>query len=230
MQKDFEEFAYIVSHDFKAPIRAISNLSHWIEEDLGDNLGSDVQENVNLLRNRAQRLERMIDALLQYSRVARYSLETMLTDTNQVVQSAAAKFEGKVNLQLPQPLPAFVTYRDKLYEVFLSLISNSATFSEKTLTTVTVSCHSTDSEYYEFVVADNGAGVPESALDKIFNLFYTVSAKDNQDTVGAGLAISKKIIQFVQGNIRAENNDENGLTIRFTWPKTIKATTTSYKA
>lgn len=229
LQKEFDEFAYLVSHDLKAPVRAISNLSHWIEEDLADNLCGDVKENMKLLRSRANRLEHMIESLLLYSRISRYDLDVEPTNTEELVRNAAAKFDSRVVLHLPQPLPELITYKQKLSEVFFHLIANSATFSNKPHTNITVTCHHADNKYYEFVVKDDGNGVPENALDKIFNLFYTVSAKDTQETVGAGLAISKKIIQFVQGFIRAENNNENGLTIRFTWPKEIAATTISYQ-
>lgn len=227
LKKEFDEFAYIVSHDFKAPIRAISNLSSWIEEDLGDNTNEDVIENIRLLRNRASRLEHMIEALLRYSRVGRHDIEQEQTDTNELIRSLAKEFDGKVNVQATGKLPEFYTYNKKLHDVFRNLVANTATFSKKEHSSVLITCNSNDPEFYEFSVADNGQGVPAGALDKIFDLYYTVSAKDTHDTVGAGLAISKKIIQFVQGSIRAEHNNENGLTVRFTWPKHVSATNIS---
>jgi light-regulated signal transduction histidine kinase (bacteriophytochrome) len=219
LREDYEEFIYIVSHDFKAPIRSISNLSQWIEEDLGDNLTADVSHNFQLLRNRAKRLERMLDSLLIYSRVSSNDNSLAETNVEELITEVAATLKCGINLIIPQPLPVFTTYRYKLKQVLYNLISNSVTFNTNKVASVTITCTEADDNFYEFRIADNGEGVHESAFDKIFTLFYTISSKDTLDTVGAGLAISKKIIQFVQGNISAEHNHKNGLTIRFTWPK-----------
>lgn len=226
LKKEFDEFAYIVSHDFKAPIRAISNLSSWIEEDLGENASEDILENMRLLRNRATRLEHMIEALLRYSRVSRFDLVPTQTDANNLVSKIAAGLPPHVQVNVPTPLPSFYTYSNKLQDVLHHLMVNAATFSNSEQPVITVICTDMNPDYYEFAVSDNGVGVPADVLDKIFNLFYTVSSKDLYDTVGAGLAISKKIVQFVQGSIHAEQNAGHGLKVKFTWPKTINATTT----
>ncbi len=221
LKKEYEEFTYIVSHDFKAPIRSISNLSHWIEEDLGESLTEDVSVNMKLLRNRATRLERMLDSLLAYSRVNTYHNELAEVNMADLITEAVTDFKRGINLIIPEQLPVFITYRFKLKQVLTNLISNAITFNTNKDTSITITWSEPNAEFYEFCVSDNGEGVPENALDKIFTLFYTISSKDTLDTIGAGLAISKKIVQFVQGNISAELNKDNGLTIRFTWPKQI---------
>ncbi len=222
LKQDFEEFAYIVSHDLKAPVRAITNLTSWIEEDLGDNVAEDVKQNMDLLRNRASRMERMIEAMLQYSRVGRYDFETGTIDVNVLLQQLSEQLTAPKPLQLhiPEPLPVLQTYTAKLQAVFEQLLLNAITFNQQAEASVTVTAVQTGS-YYTFTVADNGPGVPEQALEKIFTLFYTVAPKDSVDTVGAGLAITKKIIQFVGGTIEAELNKEGGLSIRFTWPEKV---------
>jgi signal transduction histidine kinase len=222
LQKEMDEFSYIVAHDLKAPIRAITNLSTWIEEDLGTEISEDVHQNMSLLRNRAERLERMIEALLQYSRVNRYYLEIDEIDVEDTVKKIADRHSNKIELVIPAPLPIFKTYRTKLEQVLEKLFLNIVTFNAITPVVATITCTEINSNYYEFKISDNGIGVPTDVLDKIFTLFYTVSPKDTLNTLGAGLAITKKIVNFAGGTIHAEQKtNENGLIISFTWPKSI---------
>lgn len=218
LQKEFDEFAYIVSHDLKAPVRAISNLSSWIEEDLGSDLAPDVKQNIDLLRNRTTRMERMIEALLQYSRVTRMELEVVVTDLTRLLQELQDELPAHVQLELPTSLPVLLTYKAKLRQVLRSLLQNAATFTDKDYPTIVVRVQE-QAQQLVFEVEDDGCGIPEEALGSVFNLFYTVSPKDSVDTIGAGLAISKKIVQFAGGTIKAETNAHKGTTVRFTWPK-----------
>lgn len=222
LQKEMDEFAYIVSHDLKAPVRAISNLSTWIEEDLGEEISEDVKHNMELLRNRATRMEGMIEALLLYSRVSRLYLETDTVNLDNVIDNLDAKYKGKLTINRATPLPAFETYTQKLVQVFDLLLDNVSRFSGLDNPEVTIACLEASEEQYEFVVTDNGQGIPEEGLQKIFSLFYTIAPKDAVNTIGAGLAIARKIVNFAGGTICAESSTkENGLRIRFTWPKSI---------
>ncbi|QCR22989.1 ATP-binding protein [Pontibacter sp. SGAir0037] len=220
LQSEFNEFAYIISHDLKAPIRAISNLSVWIEEDLGENIPGDVQQNMHLLRNRAVRLERMIESLLTYSRVTSQDLDILPTDIKALVDDVLASLPepGKLTLNLTDALPVIETYKLKLRAIINNLLLNVALHSNVPQTEVTLSLQELG-DFYRFTIADNGGGVPAEALPKIFKIFYTVAPKDKVETSGAGLAISKKIVDFAGGKIEAENNEAGGLTVSFTWPK-----------
>ncbi len=225
LRSEFEEFSYIVSHDLKAPIRAISNLSAWIEEDLGEEIPGEVKHNMHLLRSRANRLERMVDSLTQHYRVSTQELDVLPTQVAELAREVVNDLSDpeSVVLQLPQPLPQFVTYRQKLRSVLQHIIGNAAQHSGKRITEVVLQAKE-HAICYEFSVQDNGAGVPAEALDKIFKMFYTVAPKDTVDTDGAGLALTKKIVQFVGGHITANSNELNGLTVIFTWPKYIPST------
>lgn len=223
LRKEFDEFSYIVSHDLKAPVRAIGNLSAWIEEDLGESVPEEVLQNMNLLRNRANRLELMIDALLKYSRVSTYQLDLEETDVKRLIEAArdVSKASQAILVQTPDSLPVFVTYKEKLGYVFSQLIQNAAFFGVDEKLAIAVSVKD-EKDFYTFEVADNGGGVPDEAIDKIFKLFYTVAPKDTVNTVGAGLTIARRITQSVGGEMRARNNTLGGLSICFTWPKEIK--------
>ncbi|RIJ41963.1 sensor histidine kinase [Pontibacter oryzae] len=221
LQKEFEEFSYIVSHDLKAPIRAISNLSAWIEEDLGEDLSPDVKQNIDLLRNRTARLERMIEALLQFSRATRTDMEIVPVSVSELIDELRDELPENVGLNLPEELPEFITYKLKLKQVLRNIMQNAVTFTDKNQPCIFVAWYQQDG-MITFSIADDGQGIPEDAYEKIFSLFYTVSPKDALDTVGAGLAISKKIVQFVGGSIRAEANQHGGTTVHFSWPSSIQ--------
>jgi len=220
LRNEFNEFSYIVSHDLKAPVRAISNLSTWIEEDLGEAVPADVQQNMNLLRSRTSRLELMIDALLKYSRVSLNQLNLDETNVQDIIDTAHQSIAGiqPVHLTVPVPLPVFHTYKEQLSFILTEILHNTAYFgkNEKLTLTVTTREHH---DHVQFELADNGGGVPEDALDKLFRLFYTVAPKDVVETTGAGLTIIKKMVQVAGGEVEAMNNDTGGLTIRFSWPK-----------
>jgi light-regulated signal transduction histidine kinase (bacteriophytochrome) len=221
LKQEYEEFAYIVSHDLKAPLRAICNLSGWISEDLGDNIDPDVAHNIKLLQNRAERMERMINAVLSFSRVNRQELDIKEVDVNALVQEVAAPFQKSHGLHLTvEPLPTFTTYARKLENVFAKLLQNAVTFNESEKPEVRITV--TEQElFYTFTVSDNGIGISEDAKEKVFKLFYTVQPKDEEEHLGAGLTLVKKIVQFVGGTIQVASSSNQGATFEFTWPKHI---------
>lgn len=220
LRKEFEEFSYILSHDLKAPVRAISNLSVWIEEDLGESIPADVLQNMNLLRSRANRLELMIDALLRYSRVSTVQLEQESTAVKDLMETAAESISGiqALTLLTPDELPVFTTYKEKLQFIIAEIARNTAFFGRHEKLTLTLTVTQKE-EFYFFDFADNGGGVPEEALVKLFKLFYTVSPKDAVNTTGAGLTIAKRMVQYAGGDMWAQNNLQGGLSIMFSWPK-----------
>ncbi|GAB3817268.1 hypothetical protein GCM10028895_13230 [Pontibacter rugosus] len=191
LKKEFDEFAYIVSHDLKAPVRAVTNLSTWIEEDLGDDLAPDIKHNMDLLRSRASRLERMIEGLLTFSRSTRLELEVGLTDVSALLQEVKQSISPHITLHVPESICNVLTYKAKLREVLTHVLQNAVAFNDKAQPEIVVTL-SEQEHMLLFSISDNGIGIPEEALQKVFTLFYTVAPKDSVDTIGTGLAISKK--------------------------------------
>lgn len=219
LRKEFDEFSYIVSHDLKAPVRAIHNLSLWIEEDLGNTVSDDVKQNMDLLRNRTDRLNLMIEALLTYSRVSTKELGKVETNVEELVEATKKKAIAKdAIVQVLNPLPILVTYKANLRYIITQLLQNAVNFGTSETLTVMI-CVTNEADCYSFEFADNGGGIPDEALDKIFKLFYTVAPKDTVDTTGAGLTIARKMVHIAGGEMWARNNEQGGLSILFTLPK-----------
>ncbi|WP_207431178.1 sensor histidine kinase [Sabulibacter ruber] len=221
LKKEYEEFVYIVSHDLKAPLRAISNLSGWIKEDVGDNLDPDIQHNIHLLQNRAERMERMINGLLQFSRVSRYDLEVREVNVQDLIQELTAPLEQSNGLEVrTQNLPVLTTYPKKLEAVFYQLLQNAVKFNNEEKPQVWIEAQELESTF-RFTVKDNGVGISPDAHEKIFRIFYSVKSKDQQEDVGVGLSLVRRIIQFVGGEISVDSEVGQGSTFTFTWPKTV---------
>ena len=218
--QELDQFAYVVSHDLKAPLRAIANLSSWIEEDLSDSMTEDNVHQMNLLRGRVHRMEGLIEGLLLYSRVGRIQVasETVKVEKllAEIIDSLAppSGFEVKVE----PGMPTFVTERLPLQQVFANLIGNAIKHNRGESGHVKISVKELDN-FYEFSVADDGPGIAAQYHDKVFVIFQTLEARDQVENTGIGLSLVKKIVEGQGGSISLESAEGEGATFRFTWPK-----------
>jgi PAS domain S-box-containing protein len=217
---ELDNFAYIVSHDLKAPLRAIANLSQWIEEDLEDQLTEDTRHQMDLLRRRVHRMEALINGLLDYSRVGRLGNEGELVDVEvlltEVIDSLAPPPEFTVNVM--PGMPTLWTERLPLEQVFSNLISNGIKHNHRPNGQLVISVEE-QTNFYEFIVADNGSGIAPEFHEKVFVMFQTLTSPDKTENSGVGLAIVKKIIEDKGGTISLESEPGQGARFRFTWPK-----------
>ena len=218
--QELDQFAYVTSHDLKAPLRAIANLSEWIEEDLADKLDEESRRNMNLLRSRVHRLENLINGLLNYSRVGRVKSEPEPVDVAAMVAEIIDSLpipEG-LQIEIQGELPTFVTQLIPLQQVFNNLISNAIKHSDRDDAQIIISAQELDS-HYEFAVSDNGCGIDPQFHDRIFTIFQTLESRDQKESTGIGLAIVKKAIENQGGKISVESAVNAGCTFRFTWKK-----------
>lgn len=218
--QELDQFAYVVSHDLKAPLRAISNLSEWIEEDLGTQLPEENRHQLQLMRKRVYRMEALINGLLAYSRVGRKEFEIETVDVNELLSEIVDSLSPPptFTIDIAPGMPTLSTKRLLLSQVFSNLISNAVKHHDRPDGHVHITQHDRGA-FYEFVVTDDGPGIESQYHDKVFTIFQTLKSRDEQENTGVGLSIVKKIVETEGGNIYIQSQVGNGTTFRFTWLK-----------
>ncbi|BAU64683.1 two-component sensor histidine kinase [Stanieria sp. NIES-3757] len=218
--QELDQFAYVASHDLKAPLRAIANLSEWLEEDLEDKLDDDTRHNLNLLRGRVHRLENLINGLLAYSRVGRVSSEFQLVSVerllNDIIDSLAVPPE--FTIEIIGEMPTLRTQLLPLQQTLSNLIDNAITHHPRQDGKVSISVVEQEN-FYEFTITDDGKGIDPKYHDKIFTIFQTLEARDNKESTGIGLSIVKKAVENQGGAIALKSQLGQGSSFRFTWKK-----------
>jgi len=219
--EELDQFAYITSHDLRAPLRGIANLSRWIEEDMGERFTPEAHAQMELLRGRVHRMEALIDGILQYSRVGRAEVAPERVDVGRLVREVVdllAPPQGFV-VDVAPDLPTIVAQRLRLQQVFLNLIGNAVKHHPRPHEgRVRVGWRDLGA-LCEFTVADDGAGIAPQYHDKIFVIFQTLEARDKVEGTGVGLSLVKKIVEHQGGTIRVESRPGAGATFAFTWPR-----------
>jgi signal transduction histidine kinase len=215
--EDLREFAHIVSHDLKAPLRGISALASWLGEDLGEQLPERAREQLRLIVLRVARMERLIADVLAYSRAGMEATAPALVDPGTVIDEVIDLLgpPAGVTVRIDGALPLILYDRTQLLQVFQNLIDNAIKHLGRPTGEVVVSARRRD-HVLEFLVRDNGVGIDARDFDRIFKIFQTADI-ESQDT-GVGLAIVKKIVEMHGGVVAVESTVGAGSTFRFTVP------------
>jgi len=217
--KDLDDFAYIASHDLKAPLRGISIMSGFLLKDYKDKLGSEGQEQLTLLSEQVIKMNNLIDGILQYSREGRKNDKKSSVDANALVQDIILLLSppDNVKITIENKLPVIIGNNTSVQQVFQNLISNAIKHADKPQVEIKIGCVKKDSKLWQFYVSDNGPGIEEKYFTKIFQLFQTLKSNNSGENTGVGLSIVKKIIENYGGKVWVESKVGEGTTFYFTW-------------
>ena len=218
--EDLKSFAYVVSHDLKAPLRGIGSLADWLVSDYSDKVDAQGQEYLTLMKSRVTRMDALIDGVLEYSRVGRIKENRVAVDltvlVDQVIQMLVPP--SGIMVTVDGPLPVVLAERTRLQQLFQNLIGNAIKHLDKPQGEVHVACTDAGNRW-KFSVTDNGPGIEPRHHERIFQLFQTLTPRDRKESTGVGLALVKKIVEMYGGRVWVESTPGKGSTFYFTLPK-----------
>jgi signal transduction histidine kinase len=223
LNEDLEQFAYVASHDLKAPLHAITQLAAWIGADIQDIASSATLGHVRLMQQRASRLEMLIGSLLSYARTGhdKAPVEVVkLGDLLDEITASLAPPQGFV-VRYEAAMPVIRTQRPPLEHVLRNLISNAIKHHDRAQGEVVIAVRMIDG-VAEFRVEDDGPGIEPRFHQRIFGIFQTLHARDERETSGVGLSIVQKAVERIGGRIWLESAPpRRGTIFWFTWPEAV---------
>ena len=216
---DLKDFAYIVSHDLKSPLRAIGSLSQWIYADYKDKFDEDGKIQLDLLVGRVNRMQNLIDGILEYSSVGKTQKEKETLDPNIIIKEIIDSLSppSHISIIIDTPLPMVHYEKTRVLQVFSNLIANAIKYMDKPEGEIHVGCMQ-DGNSWKFFVKDNGPGIDKKYYDLVFKMFQSLNARDHIESTGIGLTIVKKIVEMSGGKIWIESELGKGSTFYFTIP------------
>jgi signal transduction histidine kinase len=218
--RELDQFAHIVSHDLKGPLRGIDNVVSWMEEDHADEISPQVSEYLQLIKGRVVRAENLIQGILSYARIDKEVLHKEPVNVTQLIGEILENLnpEKKIVFSVQQDMPDIYTERLPLYQVFYNLVSNAIKYHHKEDGEVKIYYQDWES-YYEFFVEDDGPGIARHHQERIFTIFQTLKDRDSFESTGVGLAIVKKVLDGRKETIRLVSEPGKGSMFSFTWLK-----------
>ena len=218
--RDLDEFVRVASHDLRAPLRAISNLAEWLQEDLAGQVSAENQNSLALLRKRSQRLDNFVVGLLNYARAGRESIQPQTVKPEELIAEVIDMLSPPDSFQLSiaQNIPVLHTQKLLLQQVLANLIGNAIKYHNRSDGKVTVGAEDCGDRVI-FSVTDDGPDIAQEHHDCIFGVFQTLSTRDDIESTGIGLSIVKKLVEQQGGTISVRSALSQGSTFSFTWPK-----------
>lgn len=220
VNRELNDFAHIVSHDLKAPLRGIKTLADWLVSDYQDKLDTEGREHLIMITHRVERMSNMIDGILGYSRVGRSEAQKVTVDLKELVPEVIEMVAPpeSITVSIIGELPVIDFEDTKIIQVFQNLLSNAVKYMDKPQGQVSIDCLEEDN-FWKFSVGDNGPGIREKDFERIFQIFQTLSDGERADSTGVGLSVVKKIIESNGGKIWVQSKLGEGSTFFFTLPK-----------
>ena len=216
--RELEDYAQIVSHDLKSPLRSINSLIAWIKEENEGNLAETTLEYFDMIDNKLEKMEHLIQGVLTYSKIDKTDIAKENVDTHEIVSNIISMIHIPANIlvSINGPLPVIRADRFRTQQLFQNLISNAVAYIDKTEGYVEVGAKD-NHDAVTFYVSDNGMGIAKENHDKVFKIFQSLAK--NEKSTGLGLSIVKKIIENYKGKIWIESEKGKGTTFYVEIPK-----------
>ena len=215
--EELQDYAHIVSHDLKSPLRSISALISWLKEDYKTVIDDAGMENFKLIENKLEKMDHLIDGILSYSSIDEMHSKSQSTDLNETIENIKniIYIPEHIKVEIKKQLPIINVDPIRIQQLFQNLISNAIAHIDKPKGIVEIN-YLDKPNFHQFSVSDNGIGISKEYHKKIFEIFQSVS--ENEST-GIGLSIVKKIVQLYNGQIWLDSELGNGTTFHFTIKK-----------
>jgi PAS domain S-box-containing protein len=220
--EELEKFAYVASHDLKAPLRNIDDLAKWVIEDTKGMIPADAEEKLALLSGRVADLETLLDDILSYSRAGRIVENPVEIDVHEMVtRIIQTHVRAPFGAQIKGHLPVLLSSRTPLEQIFGNLLSNAVKHHDLDKGKIEIECLDKGS-FCEFIVRDDGSGIQPKYHERAFQMFQTLQSRDKVKGSGLGLSIIKKLVEWQGGQAWIESDGKTrGTAIHFTWPKNM---------
>lgn len=215
---ELQEYAHVVSHDLKSPLRSINALVSWIREDNLDKVSLETQQNLDMIDVTLEKMEQLISDVLEYSSIGVNTSSKKLVDLNQVLEDITTLLHipEHIKLEINKPFPTIIADKVKIQQLFQNLISNAVRYCDKNPGYVKLDYEELET-HHKFSVRDNGIGIAPEFHNKIFKIFQSLN--QSKDSTGIGLSIVKKIVELYNGEIWVESELEQGTAFYFTLAK-----------
>lgn len=213
---DLQRFAYTASHDLKSPLRGISSLVDWIVADFGENIPEAIKDHLKLMKSRVSKMRNLVDGILKYSKAGSNHTDQESCNLNLIVNNIISKKEefGNAEIEVINELPTISFKKIALEQVITNLFSNAVKHNDKLIPKVEIRNESGEGNTI-ITITDNGPGIPERHLDKIFDMFQTFGPNtDDQNNTGLGLSIVKKVMEDHNGIIDVQSQESTGTSFR----------------
>lgn len=215
--KELKDYAHVVSHDLKSPLRNIDTLINFIKEDYGSSIPEGVQNNLTLIERNLEHMDNLINGILRYSAIDETVNTEAIVNVNQLMEEIVESLIIPDNVEVKiAPMPTFSCNYVKMRQVFQNLIDNAVRNIDKEHGVVRVECNS-ETDSFLFSVSDNGKGIDPEYHEKIFQIFQKIDNESN--STGIGLSIVKKIVDHCNGDIWLDSAIGEGSTFYVKVPK-----------
>ena len=218
--EELGQFAYIASHDLQEPLRMVASYTQLLSRRYKGKLDAEADEFIAFAVDGASRMQRLIQDLLTYSRVASKGRALRHTSSEKALQHALANLRGSIEgsgaLVTHDPLPAVLADEMQLTQLFQNLVGNAIKYQKHGIPHVHIGAAMNDDKKWNFAVKDDGIGIDPQYFERIFGMFQRLHKREEFGGTGIGLAICKKIVERHGGSISVESELGNGTTFRFT--------------